>query len=310
MVGNIISIFIFSDKRFRSNIGSWYFICVSLSQLLLLNCACLARIVAVISGYDVSRYVLDFCKFRAYLFVLSLVLSRHFLCLISLDRWLITAVDIRFRRVSASRPTRWIIGCSIVFWSIFSIHAFIGYIGQTGGCSPVSGSLYDIFYSMYSIVTAISPIVSVLLSCINEYFLLFIHFIKVIMSVLSTLTIMNVRNSIVRRIQPIVAPVPTAQLTVPLPFVNEQARIRYRRDRQLIRLALFQVASYIVLNITTSIYPLYSYLTTSASAVNADQLAIGTFISTIGLILLYTYSAVSVHIYLFLIKRTLIFLLI
>jgi hypothetical protein len=169
MIGNTINIIVFSDKKFRNNIGSWYFICVSLSQLLLLNCACLARIVAVLSGYDVSRYVLGLCKFRAYLYIVSLILSRHFLCLISFDRWLVTASDIRLRQISSPRLARWLIGGSIAFWSIFSIHALIGYLAQTTGCAPVYGSLYDMFYSMYSIFTAISPIVSTLLSCASLY---------------------------------------------------------------------------------------------------------------------------------------------
>jgi hypothetical protein len=167
MVGNAINIFVFSNKQLRVNICSWYFICVSLSQLLLLNSACLARIVAVLSVHDVSRYALGLCKFRAYLYILSLVLSRHFICLISLDRWLVTSSSAWRRRISSRRPARWIIGCSIVFWSIFSVHVFIGYVGQSFGCGPDNGSSYDVFYSIYSIVTAISPMVNILVTYIH-----------------------------------------------------------------------------------------------------------------------------------------------
>ena len=107
------------------------------------------------------------------------------------------------------------------------------------------------------------------------------------MSVFSILTIRNVRKSMVHPIR----------LAAPEMAVNDQQpRFRRKRDRQLLRLALFQVISYIVLNITTSIYPLYSYLTRSQSAADADQMAISNFISSIGLVLLYTYSAVSLRI--------------
>ena len=167
MIGNAISIFIFSDKQIRTNICSWYFICASLSQLLLLNSACLPRITIVLSGYDSSRYNLGLCKFRGYLYVLSLILSRHFICLISFDRWLVTSSSERRRRLSSPHLARWIISCSILFWSIFSIHALIGYQSQASGCGAVNGTFYDTFYSMYSITTALSPMVSDLLTYVN-----------------------------------------------------------------------------------------------------------------------------------------------
>jgi Na+/melibiose symporter-like transporter len=120
------------------------------------------------------------------------------------------------------------------------------------------------------------------------------------MSVFSVLTIMNVRNKTVRPIQQPVVPNLAVQLNGPLTTSSdERTRFKRKRDRQLIRLCLVQVVSYIILNITTSVYPLYLYLTRSQSASNADQQAISSFISTMGLILLYTYSAVSIHSYLY-----------
>jgi Na+/melibiose symporter-like transporter len=120
------------------------------------------------------------------------------------------------------------------------------------------------------------------------------------MSVFSVLTIMNVRNKTVRPIQQPVVPNLAVQLNGPLTTSSdERTRLKRKRDRQLIRLCLVQVVSYIILNITTSVYPLYSYLTRSQSASNANQQAISSFISTMGLILLYTYSAVSIHSYLY-----------
>jgi Na+/melibiose symporter-like transporter len=120
------------------------------------------------------------------------------------------------------------------------------------------------------------------------------------MSVFSVLTIMNVRNKTVRPIQQPVVPNLAVQLNGPLTTSSdERTRLKRKRDRQLIRLCLVQVVSYIILNITTSVYPLYLYLTRSQSASNADQQAISSFISTMGLILLYTYSAVSIHSYLY-----------
>ncbi|UJR16689.1 hypothetical protein I4U23_003589 [Adineta vaga] len=157
------------------------------------------------------------------------------------------------------------------------IHALIGYQGQANGCSPTAGTFYDLFYSMYSIVTAISPMV--------------------IMSVFSILTIMNVRMS-VRQVQPIIQNQLVIQLNELLSLqTNDITKVRRRRDRQLIRLAFVQVVSYIILNITTSIYPLYFYLKRSQISINQDEQAISNFISSIGLILLYTFSAATFFLY-------------
>ncbi|CAF3718469.1 unnamed protein product, partial [Adineta steineri] len=106
---NVANILIFSYGRLRTNICSWYFICLSISQILSLFFNGLYRIIVNgwNNGYDYSQISMDLCKFRGYGFVLSVVLSRHFLCLILLDRWMITSRSASLRNKSSLKVGRW-----------------------------------------------------------------------------------------------------------------------------------------------------------------------------------------------------------
>ena len=118
------------------------------------------------------------------------------------------------------------------------------------------------------------------------------------------LTIMNVRKRTLRQIHPVDKHNPTVRPNATVASDNTRpTRIRRKRDKNMIQLAFVQIASYIVLNIATAIYPLYSYLTRSQRAINADQQAISSFVNSISLDLLYTYSAVSIHICMLAIKK-------
>lgn len=90
-------------------------------------CFAITKIITFTSGYDFGRTEIILCKFRSYIYVLALVLVRQFLCLISIDRWIVSTKNVRIRRLSSPHVVRWLIFGSILFWILFSIHALIGY---------------------------------------------------------------------------------------------------------------------------------------------------------------------------------------
>ena len=96
---------IFGRHELRRNVCSWYFIGLSIGHLLILDSLCLARIVTTSTGNNVFQYIMSLCKLRTYAFYLSLYLSRYFLCLISIDRWMVTSS-------SASASTEELKSCS------------------------------------------------------------------------------------------------------------------------------------------------------------------------------------------------------
>ena len=136
IIGNTLNIIVFARSRLRTNVSSWYFICLSISQIGLLFSNCLFRIISYgwSYGYDIAETVSAVCKFRVYVTILFIVLSRHFLCLITIDRWMKTSRSAWLRQKSSPKYAKWFISLSVIFWTVFSIHAPIGFQSASNTC--------------------------------------------------------------------------------------------------------------------------------------------------------------------------------
>ncbi|CAF1288116.1 unnamed protein product, partial [Adineta steineri] len=262
---NVANILIFSYGRLRTNICSWYFICLSISQILSLFFNGLYRMIVIgwNNGYDYSQISMDLCKFRIYGSVLSVALSRHFLCLILLDRWMITSRSASLRNKSSLKYGRWVILFSFVFWMLFSLQVPIGNPSVTlsSGCMPPPGSTYAIFYTVYTIIIGILPLFIMIL------------FVFLIMK--------NLQNR-GRTIHP------SASLTQQT--LNHLPARQSRSDFQLIRLSLIQILFFIIFNAIYSTFNLYFVVTSSVVRVG-NRLPIEKFVINIGYTLLITYAA-------------------
>ncbi|CAF1149241.1 unnamed protein product [Adineta steineri] len=268
---NVANILIFSYGRLRTNICSWYFICLSISQILSLFFNGLYRIIVNgwNNGYDYSQISMDLCKFRIYGSVLSVVLSRHFLCLILLDRWMITSRSASLRNKSSLKYGRWLILFSFVFWMLFSLQVPIGNPSVTlsSGCMPPPGSTYAIFYTVYTIIIGIFPLFIMIL------------FVFLIMKNLRS------RGRAIR---------PSASLTQQT--LNHLPIRQSRSDFQLIRLSVIQILFFIIFNAIYSTFNLYFVVTSSVVRVG-NRLPIEIFVINIGYTLLITYAAVTFALY-------------
>ncbi|CAF1180474.1 unnamed protein product [Adineta steineri] len=271
-LGNILNIIIFLRRNLRSSACSQYFICMSMAQIILFNAAAINRTIALLIGYDLSTTVNALCKLRIYFYLSSLGIMRQCLCLISIDRWIITTKSASIRKFSSLRNVRWQIIGSTLFWILYSIHTLIGYqLSPPRGCTNLVDPSYSLFYAIQIIISA--------------------SLTWIIMIVFSILTLRNVRSS--RRIQ--IVTQNTGNTTVVLSNTPQSIHQR-RREMQLIKLSLIQVISYILLCTIASAYPLYMF-TTSSQKKSSNQTAIESFLTTVGLLLLYTYSAITFLIY-------------
>jgi hypothetical protein len=180
-----------------------------------------------------------------------------------MDRYFVISESIWLRQQRSFRNAQRIMISSLLFWSLFSIHAIIGYEARITTCAQSLGTTYDLFYSIYNIIISIVPL------CI--------------MIIFSVLTIINVRL-VIKRVAPLNQPVNSNKI--------EQVRKR-KKDIQLIRLSILQVIFYFILNIINSIYPLYSYLVTIyAPNLPIEWSLIVNLINSIGATLLYLYASV------------------
>ena len=270
-VTNIVNIMVFSRRIVRKNVCSWYFILLSFFNLLLLVFMCMHSTIITWTGYNMTSYVLSFCKIRQYVFDLITCLSRHFLCLISIDRWMVTSSDAWLRRKSSPRIAFWLIITGILFWSIFNIHSLIQFNIVFNSCTASSASTYFLFYSMYTVLISTVPMV--------------------IMSVFSALTLRNLRGRRVVVVFPANSmPVnPTVAATI---AGHSIAPHRGRRDMNLVRLSVIQVVAFLIFNSGWCVYPLYLYITSSRGNRTVEERLLSAFLVGFGFNLLYIYAAV------------------
>jgi hypothetical protein len=262
-IGNLINAGIFCHRTFRVTGCSWYFVCVSFVHLCMLNTSCLSQIIIKISNYNAFAHVISLCKLSSYVDVLLLVLSRNFLCLICIDRWMVTSSRAYRRQQSSPRIVFSTIVITSFIWILFSMHSLMGFTIIPGIVCYTSRS-YVLFYSIYNIVIAVVP-----LTC---------------MIVFSLLTLINVRR-VARRTRPVLAASRSDSTQI--------RQARKKRDHQFIRLSICQVAFYLLLNSVRTITPFLTYWKIIVFVSIGDERAIVYFIYFIGLYLLYTYIAVS-----------------
>ncbi|CAF1579384.1 unnamed protein product [Rotaria sp. Silwood1] len=193
---------------------------------------------------------------------------------------MVTSPSAWLRRQNSPRRARATIIGSLLFWTMFNIHSLIGYDTGPFGCIATAHPVYGLFYSIYSIITSILSLV--------------------VMIVFSVLTLLNVRSSPARQIHPHLFqknPIRSYDMQRTTYIISQVPNHHQERQRQFIRLALLQVAFFIVLNLTWSAFPFYALRIVQQKAINVDQILILGFWSGIGLNLLSTYAAVAFIIY-------------
>ncbi len=84
-----------------------FFLSISVSNLIFINTGYLTRILTYMGFPDPSQTVGFYCIGRVFIQSLSLTLSRHFLCSIIIDRFLITSTSIKIRRISLFKVVEW-----------------------------------------------------------------------------------------------------------------------------------------------------------------------------------------------------------
>lgn len=129
------------------------FLIISIANLVSINIGYLTRILPVLDVPDPSRNVAWYCKGRAYISGLSLTTARHFLCLIAIDRFLVTSTRVNLRQLSSFKIAKWLVPISCISWAIFYIHTIIGYENTRDGtsCGRQAG-----FYSTFTTVCTVS----------------------------------------------------------------------------------------------------------------------------------------------------------
>ena len=265
ILSNLANILVFSQHTLRTHICSWYFIGASIGQLIYLNFGCLTRVIWAWSQYDLSLISLPFCKIRIYFVLNGLTISRYLFCLITIDRWMITSKNNNIRRLSSSKIARWLIIGGVSFFFLLNILFSIDYkIDKISGCGLGKKPVHSFFYAVYNTTLSLVPL------CI--------------LLVFSFLIIYNVRQT-KHQISPTKTAISQEDIS------HQRHHHHHKKDIQFIKLALVQVAGYILFNTLHGYNAIHDIVTRNHNK-TADQQAIDEFLYGIGLNLHYTYTGV------------------
>ncbi|CAF1472584.1 unnamed protein product [Adineta ricciae] len=226
---SILDILVFSQAHMRKNTCSMYFIACAISELFTFNVGDSTRMLNF--GYKISIYnMFDWlCRVRYYITFAFVAIPHYFIILASIDRYFASSRNARRRQWSSPRIARRLIIGNILLWLVVYSHCLIFYTNQTGQCSTYDYA-YDWFLRIQDAICA--AFLPLLLMCIFGW-----------------LTLKNIR-AIGKQIRP-----------------NEDVHTlntMSRKDFQLIKLLIYQVAVFSLLFMPQPcffIYDLSTYYT-------------------------------------------------
>jgi hypothetical protein len=213
--GNIINILIFTRRTLRSNACSIYFLALSINNLFALYVALLTRLLSSGWQIDPSNTYNILCKLRIFFVYISLCLIQWFIVLASIDRFLSSSQTVRYRNLSSVSNARKATVFMIIFITLAHFHVLVwwstGDVGTTSICN-IFDPIYDISFSLFYIF----------FTCLIPPTLMIIFGLK---------TILNVRK--------------LRSQVAPQSDNTRNERLR-SKDRQMIKMLLFQVVLTII----------------------------------------------------------------
>lgn len=231
-VSCILSLIVFTKKNLRKTPFSIYLIAFNMGNFLLIYTSLLY--LTLINGYNIdpSRYNLMFCHFRFYTVLLADVLSPSYIILASIDRLLITSSNALTRQRSTRRFALISVIMVTLFWLLCHIHTLIftniiQYESELVVCYFQGGTYLAFIGYYYIIVKGI--------------------LIPLLMITLGIYTIKNIRN--LGRVMPTMRTV-----------ANGILRSVHSKDRQLIRILLMDISTYVIFSLMISIVFMYQQI--------------------------------------------------
>ncbi|CAF0763209.1 unnamed protein product [Adineta ricciae] len=246
ILGSILNLLVFSQKKFRKNSCSIYFIATSIFSLLAILFGMTSVIIDSYLPDNASKYSITFCKMKAYLIHVFLMLSRSSVALACVDRFALCSQNIFLRNLCQRRIALILILVICVLWIIIPIHVIIYANIQSASRCGTAG-VYQIVYSIYTTIATSAPLI--------------------IMIIFSIWAIQNIHQSQIRTR-------PASRIRNAHP--DSALRIK-RRDIQLVKVLISEVVFYVLSTIWFPLTTIYLTITADISK-TADRLAVEDFI--------------------------------
>lgn len=149
LIGNFLSILVFSRKALRTRSCSIYFLALSTSDVHVLIGYTIENL--LYHGYEIQLLSNSFmCKTIIFLIYASTDISNYLLTLAAIDRCILifnTSTQYRFCRQSTAKI---MIGLVVILFSLMNSHFLFGFqIDSTGSCMPTSRVYIDFYVHHY-----------------------------------------------------------------------------------------------------------------------------------------------------------------
>ncbi|CAF1030898.1 unnamed protein product [Didymodactylos carnosus] len=224
-ITNFLNCFIFLQQSLRRQVCSFYFVCISITNLFVIDFLLLTRVMMSGYNYDPTTWSDLFCKLRTYLWFVFNQWPRSFLILTCIDRFLISSSNTNYRQMSQKKYLKYIIPINICLWMALPFHVLFNTTIMNGSCVYLPG-IYYVFNTVYNLLTsAVFPVLT--------------------LSIFSLLIINNVRRQS-HRIQILI--------------VQRQCQ-KQRREDQMTLMLLSHVLIFILMNLLNPIFQLYLLIT-------------------------------------------------
>jgi hypothetical protein len=267
LIGNCLNILMFlSRKLFSSSPCQLYLLTASISSLITIVIPLLLRILIGLQ-YDLTKTNLFFCKARQYLGHVSILTSLTCVSWATIDRYLISCREVRFRQMSKMSTARLLCVSTIIFWSLHGLPIVIMvniYPAAANQTVCVNRSIVYGYYLNYFIILILYNVLPL-----------------AIFVVFGLLTWKNMHRIHQRRIGPQQQRLPANQ----------------RQENQLTKMLLLQISSISISTIPYTINTLYNAIT---NQIQKDSLrtAKENLCATVTNFLFYLNFAISFYIYL------------
>jgi hypothetical protein len=272
-IGNILNIFVLSQRTLRYNPCAWLFYVSSIFNLISIVSGLSTRILSSLN-FDITDRIEFLCQLRAFTLLTSRTIAYWLIMLAIFDRWLLSCINVHYRRLSklknAKQGMMIIIIISIIIYSLIFYCYEPNLINTPLKCYSKTIKCRILTDQIYTFVTILIPLI--------------------LMILFGFLTISNVRKMHYR-----------AQISFRSRFNQTLITREYRRrfksiDRHLLVMLLVQISFLTIFTLPQTIEMIYLTITTNQFK-SSLQNTIENSIFTFSLLLTYLASGIPFYIY-------------
>ncbi|CAF1095870.1 unnamed protein product [Adineta steineri] len=277
LVGNCLNVLVLGQRNLRSTPSAIFFLFSSIAGCIVIVSGLTSR---MMSGYsvDLTLTVGWICKIRNVVLYSARTLVLLMIVLATIDRWLLSSVNVHFRHMSNMKNVQRSICIAFIYTCV--INAPIIFCYQANLTDTIRGC-YGSTYACRLTTDLIYAFGSTLLPLF-------------LMVVFGLLTVKNVRQ-VRRRVQVMDGTTTSQDNRITSPNVTEQQRLR-KRDRSLLRMLFVQVSFLILLTCPHAIQKVYSSFAASPPPQSLEY-AIQTLIFNFFTLFTFTASGMPFYIY-------------